>query len=237
MKLDSNIITKLFHGLDTQEILVNTGLFPQIVNCCFDPYEGDFKPDFLDIFLTPKKFEISNFVITNETVNPVSSSNMPNLIPSNLRTSSIQFPPQYTSVDHLNMYPYLPPTDTQFQPYSDNIGLELNHQINNLLPQSTTPRLYNANLSHAHIPHSAGGKGGGTILIHLSLLVMVEIIHPQEVPQGIQGTLMAQGDQVQLAHQEVDQEVLLAMVGVETHLSPLEFLHIILFYHPTPNKE
>ena len=68
---------------------------------------------------------------------------------------------------------------------------------------------------------------------------MVVIMDPQEaqVPQGIQGALVAQEDQVQLAHQEVDQEVLLTMVGVETHLSPLEFLHIILFYHPTPSKE
>ena len=77
--MDQSVVSSLFYNLDTQEILVNTNLFPQIANCIFDPYNEDFKANFLEVFLSPIKFEISKFIKINETP-PVSSVEMPTLI-------------------------------------------------------------------------------------------------------------------------------------------------------------
>ena len=97
--MDQNVVSSLFRNLDTQEILVNTNLFPQIANCCFDPYNEDFKANFLEVFLSPIKFEISKFIKNNETIPPVSSVEMPTLIHPSLRTKSVQFaPPEYFQV-------------------------------------------------------------------------------------------------------------------------------------------
>ena len=181
--LDQNTVYNLFCNLNIEETLVDSNLFPQIANCIFHPYINDFKVDYLDIFPSSVKFDITKFIKVNETP-PVSSADMPLLIPSSLRQKSVQFaPPAYSSTDPLNIYPQIPANETLS--YGDNISLQLNNQIDALLPQSTSANIYSTAAITSHSATSQGGlliqflvlrhRGGLSqkILIHQGIPLMI----------------------------------------------------------------
>ena len=156
IQIDQNTAYDLFSNLNTEEILVDSNLFPLISKCIFHPYIKDFKVEYLDVFPCAAKFDITQFIEINEAP-IVSAPDLPPLIDSSLRQKTVQFgPPPYTSNDALNVY--TPVSQNRPLNYGDNISLQIDDQIDALLPQQNIYTTASIN------SHSGSTQGGASSL-------------------------------------------------------------------------